>query len=300
MAMVFQSYALYPHMSVRENLRFGLVCQKLPKPEIEARIARAADILQIAPAPRSQAGAALRRPEPARRHRPGDRQGAEGVSLRRAAVQSRRRAARPDAERDRQPPSPAQIDHRLCDPRPGRGDDHGRPDRGPARRHHRTDRHPHRALCPPAQSLRRRVPRGAANEHAVRPRSPRSIPPACRWRSTTNEARARPRSPDRPRWSGNGARSASGPSILPRRMPDKSARGSMPPRCSAPIPSSTRSLESGERLTASLRGIHRIRDGSLIGYAFDRRFVHVFDQNGVRPRTAPLVARRLPGGRIAR
>jgi multiple sugar transport system ATP-binding protein len=48
MAMVFQSYALYPHMSVRENLRFGLVCQKVPKAEIGTRIARAADILQIA------------------------------------------------------------------------------------------------------------------------------------------------------------------------------------------------------------------------------------------------------------
>ena len=48
MAMVFQSYALYPHMSVHENLRFGLVCQGLPKAQIEARIARAADILQIA------------------------------------------------------------------------------------------------------------------------------------------------------------------------------------------------------------------------------------------------------------
>ncbi len=49
MAMVFQSYALYPHMSVRENLRFGLVCQGVSKPEISARIARAADILRIAP-----------------------------------------------------------------------------------------------------------------------------------------------------------------------------------------------------------------------------------------------------------
>jgi ABC-type sugar transport system ATPase subunit len=47
MAMVFQSYALYPHMSVHENLRFGLVCQKLPNAEIETRIARAAEILQI-------------------------------------------------------------------------------------------------------------------------------------------------------------------------------------------------------------------------------------------------------------
>ena len=47
MAMVFQSYALYPHMSVYENLKFGLVNQKLPKAEIDARIRRAADILQI-------------------------------------------------------------------------------------------------------------------------------------------------------------------------------------------------------------------------------------------------------------
>ena len=48
MAMVFQSYALYPHMNVAENLRFGLVCQRLPKAEIESRIRRAAEILQIA------------------------------------------------------------------------------------------------------------------------------------------------------------------------------------------------------------------------------------------------------------
>jgi ABC-type sugar transport system ATPase subunit len=48
MAMVFQSYALYPHMSVRENLRFCLVCHKVPKIEIAERIARAAGILQIA------------------------------------------------------------------------------------------------------------------------------------------------------------------------------------------------------------------------------------------------------------
>jgi multiple sugar transport system ATP-binding protein len=47
MAMVFQSYALYPHMSVYENLRFGLVNQKVSKPEIDARIRRAAEILQI-------------------------------------------------------------------------------------------------------------------------------------------------------------------------------------------------------------------------------------------------------------
>src|SRR6202162_4548336 len=47
MAMVFQSYALYPHMSVYENLRFGLVNQKIPRPQIDARIRRASEILQI-------------------------------------------------------------------------------------------------------------------------------------------------------------------------------------------------------------------------------------------------------------
>jgi len=47
MAMVFQTYALYPHMSVYENLKFGLANQKLPKTEIDTRIRRAADILRI-------------------------------------------------------------------------------------------------------------------------------------------------------------------------------------------------------------------------------------------------------------
>src|SRR5918997_2684634 len=48
-AMVFQSYALYPRMSVRENMSFGLKMAKMPKPEIEKRVAKAADLLQITP-----------------------------------------------------------------------------------------------------------------------------------------------------------------------------------------------------------------------------------------------------------
>ncbi|MCA3436153.1 MAG: ABC transporter ATP-binding protein [Rhodobacter sp.] len=47
--MVFQSYALYPQMTVRGNLSFGLKNQKLPKAEIEKRVGRAAEILQIGP-----------------------------------------------------------------------------------------------------------------------------------------------------------------------------------------------------------------------------------------------------------
>jgi ABC-type sugar transport system ATPase subunit len=45
--MVFQSYALYPHMSVRRNLAFGLENTRLPRAEIDARIAEAARMLEI-------------------------------------------------------------------------------------------------------------------------------------------------------------------------------------------------------------------------------------------------------------
>src|SRR5512143_515173 len=46
-AMVFQSYALYPHMSVYDNMAFGLKLRKTPKSEIDSRVKEAADILQI-------------------------------------------------------------------------------------------------------------------------------------------------------------------------------------------------------------------------------------------------------------
>jgi ABC-type sugar transport system ATPase subunit len=49
LSMVFQSYALYPHMSVRRNLAFGLTNLRMPRPEIERRVAEAARILQIEP-----------------------------------------------------------------------------------------------------------------------------------------------------------------------------------------------------------------------------------------------------------
>jgi multiple sugar transport system ATP-binding protein len=48
-AMVFQSYALYPHMSVRENLEFGLRMRGVERAETNKRVAFAADILGLAP-----------------------------------------------------------------------------------------------------------------------------------------------------------------------------------------------------------------------------------------------------------
>src|SRR4051812_18374784 len=46
-SMVFQSYALYPHKSVYENMSFGLKLAKVPKAEIEARVQAAAKVLRI-------------------------------------------------------------------------------------------------------------------------------------------------------------------------------------------------------------------------------------------------------------
>ena len=46
-AMVFQDYALYPHMSVRDNMGFALTIKKLPKTEIAERVNRAAEILDL-------------------------------------------------------------------------------------------------------------------------------------------------------------------------------------------------------------------------------------------------------------
>ncbi len=47
LAMVFQSYALYPHMSVYKNMAFGLENAKMPKDEIDQRVRNAANLLQI-------------------------------------------------------------------------------------------------------------------------------------------------------------------------------------------------------------------------------------------------------------
>jgi ABC-type sugar transport system ATPase subunit len=46
-AMVFQSYALFPHMTVKENMSFGLKMAKVPKNEIEQRVNEAANVLEI-------------------------------------------------------------------------------------------------------------------------------------------------------------------------------------------------------------------------------------------------------------
>jgi sn-glycerol 3-phosphate transport system ATP-binding protein len=48
-AMVFQNYALYPHMTVFDNMAYGLKIARVPKDEIRARVEKAADILELMP-----------------------------------------------------------------------------------------------------------------------------------------------------------------------------------------------------------------------------------------------------------
>lgn len=49
MSMVFQSYAVFPHRNVRANIGFGLAMRKMPKPEIQKKVAWAADLLEMTP-----------------------------------------------------------------------------------------------------------------------------------------------------------------------------------------------------------------------------------------------------------
>jgi folylpolyglutamate synthase/dihydrofolate synthase len=82
-AMVFQNYALYPHMSVYDNMAFGLRLRKYSKDEIDARVREAADILDIshlsAAGPSTQG--ALGRTAPESRGGPGHREEAQGFPL---------------------------------------------------------------------------------------------------------------------------------------------------------------------------------------------------------------------------
>ena len=85
-AMVFQDYALYPQMTVFDNLAFGLRRRKVPKDEIERRVNEAARVLDLEPLPAAAPGPALRRPGAARRAGPRAGARAAGLPDGRAAV----------------------------------------------------------------------------------------------------------------------------------------------------------------------------------------------------------------------
>ena len=158
-AMVFQSYALYPHMTVEQNLAFGLKLRKLPKKEVDERVQRGCEDPPDRGVPQAQATRALGRPAPARRDGPRDRARAAGLPDGRAALEPRREAPRADARRDPPAPAAARRDDDLRHARPGRGDDDGRPRRRHERRPPAAGRHAAGALRPPGQRVRRRLHR---------------------------------------------------------------------------------------------------------------------------------------------
>ena len=128
--MVFQSYALYPHMTVYENIGFPLRMMKLPKAEIDRRVRDAARSLELEPTTSTASRVALRRAAPAGGDGPRDRAQApaflmdEPLSNLDAKLRVQMRAE--IARLQKQPG----VDHGLRHPRPDRGDDHGRPRRG--------------------------------------------------------------------------------------------------------------------------------------------------------------------------
>ena len=133
-AMVFQSYALYPHKTVYENMAFGLRLVHRPKAEIDQKIKEAARILQMEPLlsrrPSQLSGgqrqrvaigrAIVRNPKVFLFDEPlSNLDAALRVSMRRRTRQASRRP---------------QGDDDLRDARPGRGDDARRPNPGAQRR----------------------------------------------------------------------------------------------------------------------------------------------------------------------
>ena len=213
--MVFQSYALYPHMTVADNMGFSLRLARAPKATMAERVGAAAGMLGLG----SLLGRFPKQLSGGQRQR---------VAMGRAMVRqpkvflfdeplsnldAKLRVA--DALGDQAQPSATEDDDGLRHPRPDRGHDHGRSDRGDARRGDRADRHAARALRQAGQPFRRRLHRLAGDEHPRRPHRGRRL-------------RRRGRHPDR----------AAGPSARPRRS---SASG---PSTSASTPTGSRPRSS--------------------------------------------------------
>ncbi len=136
-AMVFQSYALYPHMTVYDNMAFGMRIAKESKEEIDRRVRAAADILQLTPyldrLPKALSGGQRQRVAIGRAicRDPKVFLFDEPLSNLDAAL---RVATRIEIARLKE--ADAGHDDDLRHPRSGGGDDARRPDRGPLGRPH--------------------------------------------------------------------------------------------------------------------------------------------------------------------
>ena len=200
-AMVFQFYALYPSLTVRENLAFPLAAERIGQSEVERRVAEVARILELGHVldriPGRLSEGEKQRVAVGARHRPRS----QLLSLRRAAVPPRRRAAPDHAGQDQGGADRPLQGDRDRHPRPARGADHGRPHRRHARRPDRAGGEPARHLRPARQPVRRELHRHAADEPGRGPahRHAGYGAPASRWRAGDRRAVRGPRRPPRRR-----------------------------------------------------------------------------------------------------
>ena len=115
-AMVFQNYALYPHLTVVDNIAFGLRLRKMPKEVINERVEWAAKLLDLTPyldrQPKELSGGQRQRVAMGR----AIVRRAAGVPDGRAALEPRREAARPDARRHREAAARARRRRRSTSP----------------------------------------------------------------------------------------------------------------------------------------------------------------------------------------
>ena len=158
-------------LSAYARLRQHVVCAGAAR-HAEGRDRRAGEARGGAAAYRAlsrpQAEGTFRRPAPARGDGARHRAQSQGVPVRRAAVQSRRQAARAGAGRDQGAVAGAEDHDGLRHPRPDRGHDHGRPHRGAAERHRAAIRHAGGGLRAAGQPVRRRLHRLAGDEFLSR------------------------------------------------------------------------------------------------------------------------------------
>lgn len=172
-AMVFQSYALYPTMSVRENIAFGLKIRKMPQAAIDEEVARVARLLQI---------------EHLLERKPSQLSGGQQQRV----AMGRALARRPKVYLFDEPLSNLDAKLRVemrtelklmhqrlktttvyVTPRPDRGHDPRRQGGGDEGRRHPAVRHAAADLQRPGQPVRRQLHRFAADEfHSVAPAAP--------------------------------------------------------------------------------------------------------------------------------
>ena len=124
-AMVFQNYALYPHMTVYDNIGFALKLAKVPKTEADKRIREAARVLELEAQLKRKPAAAIGWAAPTRGYGTGYRASASSVFDGRATFQLRCQATGADASGNCQPTTPTWGNNGVCNARPSRSYDHG-------------------------------------------------------------------------------------------------------------------------------------------------------------------------------